>query len=413
MDRLGAIELNASANQNAGPRSPAGANEKESTLSSLISDKPTIGEPRGMNIGFFLPDLRGGGAERAAILFARHWPEGSPQPILILRSASGHYLNEADDLPIVDLGLSSVGSIATLRTPWALARVARHHQLHVIVTFLTVPSTVAMCLFTRRVRVIWDVQNPQWQHDRGASTWNSPARTLATRLAVRRLSAVVVPSDGLISGVLRGFSHPVIHVPNPVDPSILTSRRTPIEPVSDNRPFQLVSVGRLVRQKRFDLLLHTVNLLRSRLPLRLTIYGEGDERAGLEALRNQLGLREIVTFAGFEKDLAQIYGQADAFVLCSDFEGFGNVIVEALAFGLPVVATDAPYGPRGILAGGKFGVLVPPGSPGALADGIVSVLPGGDRHHDLRQMGPGRAQEYAAPLLAARLCEALQAGSTC
>jgi glycosyltransferase involved in cell wall biosynthesis len=147
--------------------------------------------------------------------------------------------------------------------------------------------------------------------------------------------------------------------------------------------------------------------IRSRAAVRLTIYGEGVERSKLETLRDRLGLGDVVSFAGFERDINKIYLGADAFVLSSDFEGFGNVIVEALAFGLPVVSTDSPYGPRDILDGGKYGVLVPCGSSSALAGGILRVLPGGEDRDELCRVANGRAQEYSAPLVALRLREAL------
>jgi glycosyltransferase involved in cell wall biosynthesis len=198
-----------------------------------------------------------------------------------------------------------------------------------------------------------------------------------------------------------------MHVPNPVDPSILTPHIALNRSSERSGPVQIVAVGRLVRQKRFDLLLEAMDQIRSRAAVRLTIYGEGVERSKLETLRDRLGLGDVVSFAGFERDINKIYLGADAFVLSSDFEGFGNVIVEALAFGLPVVSTDSPYGPRDILDGGKYGVLVPCGSSSALAGGILRVLPGGEDRDELCRVANGRAQEYSAPLVALRLREAL------
>src|SRR5205807_395696 len=91
-------------------------------------------------------------------------------------------------------------------------------------------------------------------------------------------------------------------------------------------------------------------------------------------LAHALGRGERVRLAGFHREPWDFLAEADVFVLASDFEGFGNVLVEALAAGLPVVATDAPYGPRFILDHGRFGRLVPPGDVGALAAGIRDAL---------------------------------------
>lgn len=119
----------------------------------------------------------------------------------------------------------------------------------------------------------------------------------------------------------------------------------------------LVGMGRLHYQKNFALLIRAHAILRKTTPVRTLILGEGPERGRLEALISELGLQDEVQLIGYRQNPLPYLAQADVFVLSSSFEGFGNVIVEALALGVNVVATNCPGGPAEILENGKYGSL--------------------------------------------------------
>jgi glycosyltransferase involved in cell wall biosynthesis len=141
----------------------------------------------------------------------------------------------------------------------------------------------------------------------------------------------------------------------------------------DDSPVVL-GVGRLHRQKDFATLLRAFASVRQRRAARLAILGEGPERRALEKLARKLGVAGDVYMPGFVGNPASWMRRSAVFVLSSGWEGFGNVVLEALAAGCPVVSTDCPSGPREILAGGAYGRLVPVGDRAAMASAILATL---------------------------------------
>jgi len=136
----------------------------------------------------------------------------------------------------------------------------------------------------------------------------------------------------------------------------------------------VVAMGRLVPAKDFATLIRAFAHLRTRRAARLVIFGEGEERERLTALIEELRLDASVALPGYTAQPYAALAGADVLALSSRWEGFGNVLVEAMAVGTPVVATDCPSGPREILEDGRWGRLVPPGDAATLADALDATL---------------------------------------
>jgi len=136
----------------------------------------------------------------------------------------------------------------------------------------------------------------------------------------------------------------------------------------------LISIGRLEPMKDFATLIQAFKLVREQIPCELVIIGEGTGRLILEEWIDRLDLRSYVRLPGAMENPYSLLKESDLFVLSSKYEGFGNVIVEALALGIPVVATDCAGGPAYILNQGEFGKMVPVADVQRLADGIVQSL---------------------------------------
>ena len=114
--------------------------------------------------------------------------------------------------------------------------------------------------------------------------------------------------------------------------------------------------------------------MRKERPARLIILGEGEDRPKLEALVRELGLEEDVALPGFVDNPYKYLKRAAVFVLSSRWEGLPTVLIEALALGTPVVATDCPSGPAEILKGGRWGRLVAVGDINGIAKAIKEML---------------------------------------
>jgi glycosyltransferase involved in cell wall biosynthesis len=156
-------------------------------------------------------------------------------------------------------------------------------------------------------------------------------------------------------------------------------RNAAAEPITEDwfsgssEPY-LLSVGRLELQKDYPTLFKALTIVRREFPVKLLILGEGTERANLEAMVKSMGLENVVRMPGFTSNPFRFMKRAKVFVFPSKHEGFGNVLLEAMACGVPIVSTDCPAGPREILEGGEWGSLVAVGDVKALADAIIETL---------------------------------------
>lgn len=200
------------------------------------------------------------------------------------------------------------------------------------------------------------------------------------RLFYSYCDGVIGVSQGVTECLRQWISNerlPLYTVYNPVLPRRLAEKaQEAVEHPwfrSDGPPV-IVAAGRLTPQKDFATLLHAFAKLLCRRDARLLLLGEGPERGRLESLVKSLNLGRSVDLHGFVPNPFKFMAHARLSVLSSVWEGFGNVLVEAMALGVPVVSTDCPSGPREILRDGALGPLVPVGDSSALADAMLARL---------------------------------------
>lgn len=340
-------------------------------------------------IAILLPDLAGGGAERLSIDLAHEFTRAGHDVEFVLMRMDGELLPEAhESFSVVDLGTPRARQLAL-----PLARYLRHAQPDALLVGIWPLTTIAALVarisgFRGNVTVsehgILSAQYMTWGKAHRMALRASMA--MGYRLADARIgvSVGVVRDIALLAKMpesdFQVVNNPVAPRPKP-DLQVLAEidARWGVPPGA-----RILTVGSFKPVKNHPLLLRAfAKLIQNRTEARLIFLGAGDGETKLRTMAHELGISEQVIFAGFHNDPTSFYCTADLFVLSSDYEGFGNVIVEALACGTPVVSTDCPSGPAEILQDGRYGALVPVGDATALADAMETSL---GRVHDANRL---------------------------
>jgi len=334
-------------------------------------------ELSGKQVAFFLPSLRGGGAERVMLNLARGFSERGLQVDLVLAKAEGPYLKEVPpEVRVVDLKAKRVlyslpGLVRYLRKEMPDAMLSTLNHANIIALWARRMSGVPFVLAVREAAAMRDA-NPSKLRER--------LMPFLMRLFYSWADVVIANSNGVaedLINICRVPAEKVRVIYNPVVTPELFARAE--EPLDHPwfRPGELpviLGVGRLTKQKDFPTLIRAFALVRKERPARLMILGEGEERPRLEALVRELDLEEHVALPGFVDNPYKYMKRAAVFVLSSRREGLPNALIEALALGTPLVSTDCPSGPAEILEGGRWGGLVPVGDMEALANAITAAL---------------------------------------
>jgi glycosyltransferase involved in cell wall biosynthesis len=201
---------------------------------------------------------------------------------------------------------------------------------------------------------------------------------------------VVVPSAGAADDLVQVLNlpgHLIRVLPSPiVDQEIFALASEPVDHPWLNDPAVpvILGVGELCARKDFSTLIKAFARVRALRPCRLLVLGEGRQRQHLEGLVSHLNLEGSVSLPGFAKNPFPFMQRASLLVLSSICEGLPVALVEALALGTPVVATDCPSGPREILADGHYGPLTPVGDEAGLAEAMMRTLDDPPYSTDLR-----------------------------
>lgn len=359
----------------------------------------------------YLPSLRGGGAERVMVTLANAFAERGYATDLVLATAEGPYLKDlSDQVRVVDL---HAGRVSKALLP--LARYLRRERPRAMLSAMNHANVVAIAArMLARVPCRLVVSEHTTISISAARAQGAVAKAVYALVpwAYRRADAIVAVSRESAADLERFARLPagsVRAIYNPFDLDRI--RRLAAEPLdhpwfAPGQPPVVLAIGRLTEPKDFPSLIRAFAAIRSCRPARLLILGEGELRGELEALVRSCGLTaDDVQMPGFVANPFAYLSRCAVFVLSSRWEGFGNVLVEAMACGAPVVSTDCPSGPREILEDGRWGRLVPVRDVEALADAMVATLDE-KTHPDAMartaEFGVGKAVEHYLKVLLTR-----------
>ena len=361
-----------------------------------------------MKICFIIPSLSGGGAERVAVTVLSALDGARHERMLYLFSgADGVYFDRI--APGVRVVIAERRSWAGRL--WELASFLRSSRPDIVMPFLSYFITaIAVRLAGVSSRVVFNQGTPTSGFlDDPDFAWQKPWRRRAfaalTRLFYARADAVVVTSEGVADDLAANYQVPrskirVLHNPVVLD-AILAAAAKPAEhgDVFEDHPV-VAAAGRLAGVKNYPLLLDAIAELSLETPVHAWILGDGVERPRLEQQVADRGLGRLVRFLGFQQNPWQFIARADVFVLTSTYEGFGNVLIEAMACGTPVVATRSP-GTIEIIEHGINGLLVDH-QPRAVAGAIASLIADRPLRDRLVNNAGESVRQYALPEVAAR-----------
>jgi glycosyltransferase involved in cell wall biosynthesis len=320
-------------------------------------------------LAFLIGDMGGGGAERVTASLVNGAVRRGHQVDLLLMSAQGPNLGLLDHaVRIVDLRAPRIRQV--FRPLVAYLRRERPAALQASMWPLTIVAILAERLARSGARIV-TADHITLSKQYGGEPLRMASLKASVRLFYPLADHRIAVSKGSAADLERMCRAPVEALYNPISPVGDGPAEAGAWPAGKRR---LLSAGSFKAQKNQALLIEAMALLEPPLDAALVILGEGALRPALEEQIARLGLGERVFLPGHVADPGPFYRAADLFVLSSDYEGFGNVIVEALSAGLPVVSTDCPDGPAEILDGGRYGELVPPRGPAALAAAIERAL---------------------------------------
>ncbi|MBF0231955.1 MAG: glycosyltransferase [Desulfamplus sp.] len=332
-------------------------------------------------VALLCPDLRAGGAERMMLNLAEQIVLQNYQLDFLVVKLRGEYAKLVPDgVNIVELGGGRMlGALFPL-----MCYLKKHKPNWLLSTLFqaNAAAILARILTASNVRVGIRIETNISAH---LSQTRSP--TLAMRILkifipylYKRADVLIPISHGVEKDLAYRFGIPkkkMFPIYSPVlSPLFEANSKEYVDHpwFSDKQIPIILSAGRLSKAKDFSTLIKAFSLARQKLPMRLIILGEGEERIMLHDLARMSCYDSDIQLPGFHPNPSSFMSRCAVFILSSRWEGFGNVLVEALAAGAKVISTDCPSGPREILDNGRFGELVPVGDPISMADAILRVL---------------------------------------
>jgi glycosyltransferase involved in cell wall biosynthesis len=347
------------------------------------------------HIAFYLSNMEVGGAQRVVANLANEFDQRGFEIDVVLVAEVGPLLeNLRSGIEVVDLNSSRA-----VKSLPHLVQYLRNNEPDALFSSLTYLNDVA--LLASLVPSISTHTLVSEHNIKDQSQLDSKEVRIAKYL-YPRANHIVAVSKGVADDIVtwsRVARKEIEVVYNPVFSENLVKQaetRPNHRWYQDNNSSIVVSAGRFIKEKDFETLIRAFNIVVKETNAKLVILGDGPNRSDLESLVTELGIGNSVDFIGFVDPPYAYMNYADLFVLSSRSEGLGNVLIEAMSVGTPVVSTNCPTGPSEVLEQGQYGSLVTVGSHEALSEAILESL---DNHLDPSVL-KNRAKEFSVESIA-------------
>jgi glycosyltransferase involved in cell wall biosynthesis len=383
----------------------------------VAAGEPTLGTRHPRRIALLLTDLNGGGVQKMTVSLAGALAERGHEAVIVLYSARG-VLNSQIPPTVALHHLKAASRLAArlapvwadpLALPWlmlpvvlprkpppglkylpSLARFLQRYRPDALISAApncNLAAVWANRLAGSRCKIVISERTAPSKMLTKSSSWRTRFLPGLMHRTYQQADVIVAVSQALgddLAEVTRIPRRRIVTIYNPVvGPNLAALARQPVDHpwFVPGSPPVILSAGRLSAQKDFPTLIRAFAALRATREARLVILGGATADAKTEvrqqdlvALAESLGVANDMCLLGFMPNPYAYMARSRVFALSSAWEGFGNVLVEAMACGCPVVSTDCPSGPGEILDGGRYGSLVPVGDDAALAEAMAAAL---------------------------------------
>ena len=356
---------------------------------------------------FFISSLEGGGAERVLVDILRHIDRAKFAPTLVLlypyeNSPYREYLPA--DIPVVVVGRQSDSFIEKIGQFLSFMQTVFKEDPQVILSKLTHNNLMAILagkLFNIKVIVCEHNTLSEVVRDRDGKYILGVPVSPMVKILYRSADRIVAICEKIKENLIEDFHIPadkISVIRNPLDMARIEELGSirPRHPFFDGLTHVVMAAGRMVPQKGFDILLKAFSQVVSEVEARMIIMGEGPDMETLKQTAQDLGIAGEVSFTGFQENPYQFMSHADVYVLSSRYEGMPMVVLESMACGLPVIATDCRSGIREMLNDGECGMLVPAEDPERLAGAIVRLIKDRPAREELSVLAKQRVGDFSA-----------------
>lgn len=326
-------------------------------------------------IMFFIYRLSYGGAARTMMNIVNHIDRDKFEPVLVTLNFTFDYEQYVkEDVTFIKLPTKRLRSAIV-----PLAKLIKHEQPDVL--FSTIPNYNTIAILAKLLsRTKTKIVVREAAYLGGSFKENIKLRCYG--LLYKLANKVVALSQGVKNNIITRYRvnpNQIEVIYNPVDIEYIEEAM--LQPLNESNQalFKtneriIISIGRLVKEKDQATLLRAFQRVQEEIPSKLIILGEGELETTLKTLANQLQIEESVHFVGFQQNPYAFFHQADLFALTSTTEGFGHVLVEAMATETPIVSTRCAPGGEEVLQNGKYGKISDVGDDEAIATNIIKVL---------------------------------------
>ncbi len=328
-------------------------------------------------IVIYIPDLKGGGAEKVYLNLANYWIEKGIKVTFILNKKQGEYLELLNkQIKVINLNVSRIRE-ALIKLPFVLHKEKASVCIAAMWPITSLTVLIFKLFFIKKTKLIISDHVNLTESIKRETNFSFSLFKLILRFTYPFADGIICVSEGVkkeICKLAKIKKNKIKTIYNPLIDEKNLKKLEYYKNFKKNNTKTIISVGSLKEQKNHEMLIKLFSKIDDKIDVKLLIIGSGPLKDYLKKLIKSLNQSNRISIINFDKNIYKYYLQSHIFVLTSKWEGFGNVIVEALHCGLEVISSDCDFGPSEILEKGKYGFLFNLDEENKCSDKLIKLL---------------------------------------